>query len=224
MVAAYQGRPLGALGDLAAISFHETKNVVAGEAGALIINNERFESRAEILWEKGTNRTQFFRGLVDKYTWVDIGSSYLPSEITAAFLFAQLESAQQITDSRQRVWRQYHDAFAGWERDGVVRRPIVPAECSHNAHLYYLLFADLAHRTAAQQALRGAGIDAVFHYVPLHSSPAGRRFGRSAGALTVTDSVSERLLRLPLWAGMTEQETTLVIDTVTHALESAHAG
>jgi len=188
------------------------------------VNGERWEARAEILWEKGTNRTQFFRGAVDKYTWVDIGSSYLPSEITAAFLCAQLEAAREITERRQHVWRRYHEAFAPLESEGLIRRPMVPTGCAHNAHLYYLLFADLSRRTAAQDALRKAGLDAVFHYVPLHSSPAGRRFGRAFGSLPVTDAVSARLLRLPMWAGLPDDQISKAVQAIAGALESAHAG
>jgi len=221
LMATYRGRPLGSIGDLAAVSFHETKNVVAGEGGALIVNDGRWTSRAEILWEKGTNRTQFHRGEVDRYTWVDVGSSYLPSEITAAFLLAQLEAARTITDLRLAVWTKYHDAFAEWERKGLVRRPIVPSECAHNGHLYYLLFADLSHRSAVQSFLRRAGVDAVFHYVPLHSSPAGRKYGRAAGQLPVTDRTSDRLLRLPLWAAMTDADVALVTGAISEALVAA---
>jgi dTDP-4-amino-4,6-dideoxygalactose transaminase len=221
VMASYRGRPLGSIGDLAAISFHETKNVVSGEGGALIVNDGRWTARAEILWEKGTNRTQFHRGEVDKYTWVDVGSSYLPSEITAAFLLAQLQAARTITDRRLAVWAKYHAAFAEWERKGLVRRPIVPAECAHNGHLYYLLFTDLSHRSAVQSLLRRAGVDAVFHYVPLHSSPAGRKYGRTAGSLAVTDRTSDRLLRLPLWAAMTDADVTVVTDAISEALVAA---
>jgi dTDP-4-amino-4,6-dideoxygalactose transaminase len=219
----YQGRPLGHLGDLAAVSFHETKNVISGEGGALLVNHARWVQRAEILWEKGTNRSQFFRGMVDKYTWVDIGSSYLPSEINAAFLLAQLEMAEDITARRLAVWDRYHDAFAECEGKGVARRPVVSPDCTHNAHLYYLLFENQAHRTAVQGVLRAQGIDAVFHYVPLHSSPAGRRFGRTAGSLTVTERNADRLLRLPLWVGMTDEHIAIVTEAVSHALVQAHA-
>jgi dTDP-4-amino-4,6-dideoxygalactose transaminase len=214
----YRDRPLGTLGDLAAVSFHETKNVVAGEGGALLVNHARWAARSEILWEKGTNRAQFYRGETDRYTWIDVGSSYLPSEINAAFLLAQLEAAHAITEQRLTVWRRYHDAFDAWERKGVLRRPIVPSACRHNGHLYYLLFADLSHRTAVQSALRRAGIDAVFHYVPLHSSPAGRKYGRAARPLPVTDSTADRLLRLPVWAAMTAGDVEFVADTVSQAL------
>jgi dTDP-4-amino-4,6-dideoxygalactose transaminase len=224
LLATYRDRPLGSLGDLAAVSFHETKNVVAGEGGALLINDPRWSARAEIVWEKGTNRAEFFRGAVDKYTWVDIGSSYLPSEINAAFLLAQLEMADTITERRFAVWQRYHDAFAAAEADGIVRRPIVPGGCQHNAHLYYLLFADLSHRTAAQAFLRREGIDAIFHYVPLHSSPAGVRYARAAGPLPVTTRTADRLLRLPVWAGMTDRDVDFVVQTVSRALVEARAG
>jgi dTDP-4-amino-4,6-dideoxygalactose transaminase len=224
ILSSYRGRPLGSLGHLAALSFHETKNVIAGEGGALIVNDARWALRSEIVWEKGTNRTEFFRGGVDKYTWVDVGSSYLPSEINAAFLFAQLESADAITDRRLAVWQMYHDAFAPWERKGAVRRPIVPSDCRHNGHLYYLLFADLAHRSAVQSLLRRAGIDAVFHYVPLHSSPAGLKFGRAVGSLPVTERTAARLLRLPVWAGMTDGDVDLVTATVSQGLVETYAG
>jgi dTDP-4-amino-4,6-dideoxygalactose transaminase len=224
LFSSYRERRLGTFGDLSAVSFHETKNVIAGEGGALVVNNPRWSSRSEILWEKGTNRAQFFRGDVDKYTWVDIGSSYLPSEINAAFLLAQLEASQVITERRLAVWHRYHEAFEPWERRSLVRRPVVPADCAHNAHLYYLLFADATHRSAVQSFLRRAGIDAVFHYVPLHSSPAGRTYGRAAGAMPVTDSISGRLLRLPLWAGMGRREVADVVETLSHALTEVYAG
>jgi dTDP-4-amino-4,6-dideoxygalactose transaminase len=224
VMSTYRGRPLGTLSDLAALSFHETKNVIAGEGGALVVNDERWALRSEVVWEKGTNRTQFFRGSVDKYTWVDIGSSYLPSEINAAFLLAQLEAADDITARRLEIWACYHEAFEQCEREGIVRRPIVPAECHHNAHMYYLLFRDAAHRVAVQAHLRDAGVDAVFHYVPLHSSPAGRTYGRTAGSMTVTDSVAGRLLRLPLWVGMTEDDIHRVAQHVSRALGEVCAG
>jgi dTDP-4-amino-4,6-dideoxygalactose transaminase len=218
LLASYRGQPLGSIGAAATLSFHETKNVIGGEGGALIVNDLRWSARADVLWEKGTNRTQFHRGEVDRYTWVDVGSSYLPSEITAAFLFAQFESAQAITDRRLAVWRQYHEAFAPWEAKGVLRRPIVPAACRHNGHLYYLLFEDLSQRTSVQSLLHKAGVQAVFHYVPLHSSPAGQRYGRAATPLPVTDRTASRLLRLPLWAEMTEADVAFVADAVSQAL------
>ncbi|MGH2475303.1 MAG: dTDP-4-amino-4,6-dideoxygalactose transaminase [Candidatus Limnocylindrales bacterium] len=202
LLADYRGRPLGGIGQLAALSFHETKNIISGEGGALLINDPRFAERAEIIWEKGTNRSQFFRGQVDKYTWVDVGSSYLPGELVAAFLWAQLEDADAITARRLGIWERYHTAFADLEAAGVVRRPIVPADCGHNGHLYYLLLADLATRTRLIDRLKAAGIQAVFHYVPLHASPFGRSVGRSVGDMAVTDAASERLVRLPFWLGV----------------------
>lgn len=199
ILSTYRGRPLGSLGQLAALSFHETKNVISGEGGALLINDERFIERAEIVREKGTNRSKFFRGEVDKYTWVDIGSSFLPSEILAAFLAAQLEQADDITQRRLAIWNRYHAAFADLELQGKLRRPVVPAHCMHNAHMYYLLLPDIVSRTAFIDHLKQAGVGAVFHYIPLHSSPAGMKHGRTASPMTVTDDASERLVRLPLW-------------------------
>ncbi|MBB5203982.1 dTDP-4-amino-4,6-dideoxygalactose transaminase [Inhella inkyongensis] len=209
----YRGRPLGSLGDAAALSFHETKNIIAGEGGALLVNAPEWSERAEVMREKGTNRAQFFRGQVDKYTWVDVGSSFLPGELIAAFLLAQFEEAQAITAARMALWQRYHEAFAEQERQGLVRRPVLPAHCEHNAHMYYLLLPDLARRSALIEGLKARGVQAVFHYVPLHRAPAGQRFARAAGALPVTDAVSERLLRLPLWLGL-EPEQDRVIEAV----------
>ncbi len=217
LLSSYQGRPLGTFGQLSAISFHETKNVIAGEGGALVVNDEAFAHRAEVIREKGTNRTQFRRGEVDKYTWVDIGSSYLPSEIVAAFLWAQLEQADALTDWRREIWTRYHEAFADLEKKDRVRRPVVPSETLHNGHLYYLLMPNAAQRTQALQALAERDINAVFHYVPLHSSPAGRKYGRAAGDLVMTDDLASRLLRLPLYPGMTTEEQHRVIEAV-HSL------
>jgi len=204
VMAQYKGRALGAIGDLGCFSFHETKNIIAGEGGALLVNAERFVERAEIIREKGTNRSQFFRGMVDKYTWIELGSSYLPGELIAAFLRAQMEEAAAITAARLALWERYHAAFAGLEVVGRVRRPIIPAECSHNAHMYYLLVENFATRTALLAHLKQAGVLAVFHYVPLHSAPAGQKYGRSVGELPMTTELSERLLRLPLWVGLEE--------------------
>lgn len=212
ILATYRDRPLGGIGLLAALSFHETKNVISGEGGALLVNDARLIERAEIIREKGTNRSQFFRGQVDKYTWVDIGSSYLPSEILAAFLAAQLEHAQEITTRRRAIWNAYHAAFADLEAQGRLHRPIVPPHCTHNAHMYYLRLPDPAARTAFIDHLRGAGIGAVFHYIPLHSSPAGRKFGRAATPMTVTDAASDCLVRLPLW--LPDLDVGRVVDAV----------
>lgn len=204
LLSTYKGKPLGAIGHLGALSFHETKNIISGEGGALLINDQRLIERAEIIREKGTNRSKFFRGQVDKYTWVDIGSSYLPSEIIAAFLWAQMEEAEQITDERRLVWQQYHMAFEPLESQGLVTRPVVPANCKHNSHMYYLLLDDLAQRTAFINFLKEAEVHPVFHYIPLHSSPAGLRYGRVHGDMSVTDETGNCLVRLPLWVGMQE--------------------
>ena len=218
VMSTYKGRPLGSIGHLAAISFHETKNVISGEGGALLINDPKHIERAEIIWEKGTNRGQFFRGQVDKYTWVDIGSSYLPSEIIAAFLWAQLEEAESLTQRRLAIWEQYHEAFAGLEDAGKVRRPVIPPECRHNAHMYYLLLPDLQSRTTMLKELSVSGVNAVFHYVPLHSSLAGRKYGRAHGDLSYTRKVSDGLVRLPLWVGMAEEDVMRVVSAVREAL------
>jgi dTDP-4-amino-4,6-dideoxygalactose transaminase len=214
ILASYEDRPLGCFGPLAALSFHETKNVHCGEGGALLINDPEYRERAEILLDKGTNRRRFFRGQVDRYTWVDIGSSYALSDINAAFLWAQLEEAESITARRMEIWARYHQGFAGLEEQGVARRPVTPGDCSHNAHMYYLLLPDPDSRSRLIADLREVGIHAVFHYVPLHGSDAGRRYGRQAGDLTVTEDASERLVRLPLWPGMTDGEVERVIDAV----------
>jgi dTDP-4-amino-4,6-dideoxygalactose transaminase len=220
LLSTYKGRPAGGLGHLAALSFHETKNVTAGEGGALLINDERWLERAEILWEKGTNRSQFFRGQVDKYSWVDIGSSFLPSEINAAFLWAQLEEAEAITRERLRIWNRYHAGFADLEESGSATRPTIPAECRHNGHLYYLIVRDLATRTQLLARLSEQGIQALFHYVPLHDAPAGRRYGRAQGDLPCTRMAGDRLLRLPLWPGMDDATLDQVIGAVYRCLQA----
>lgn len=210
VMATYKGRALGSIGHIGAYSFHETKNIISGEGGAILINDEQFSARAEIIREKGTNRSQFYRGQVDKYTWQDIGSSYLPGEDTAAFLFAQLEHAQDITNKRLAIWQKYHDAFEVLEQKGVLRRPIIPAECEHNAHMYYILLDSLAQRTQLIQQFKKQDIHPVFHYIPLHSAPAGKRFARTHGVLTHTENLSECLLRLPLWVGLGEQQNAVL--------------
>jgi dTDP-4-amino-4,6-dideoxygalactose transaminase len=216
----WEGMPLGSIGALGTFSFHETKNVMSGEGGALLINDPALIERAEILQEKGTNRRAFHRGQVDKYSWVDLGSSFLPSELTAAFLWAQLQEAESITQRRLRIWERYHEALAPLERAGRLRRPIVPAHVRHNGHMYYLLLADGPARDAALKALDAIGINAVFHYVPLHSSPAGRRFGRADGPLPVTDETSARLLRLPMWVGMTDDDIDYVVGGLRRTVEA----
>jgi len=202
IMSTYKGRPLGSIGHMGAYSFHETKNIISGEGGALLVNDDRFVERAEIIREKGTNRSQFFRGQVDKYTWVDIGSSYLPGEITAAFLWAQMEEAESITTRRLAIWGQYHAALELLEVAGKLRRPIVPLTCQHNAHMYYVLLDSLETRTRVIDGLKDLGINTVFHYVPLHSASAGQKFGRTCGLMTNTEVLSEQLLRLPLWLGV----------------------
>ncbi|GAB4573708.1 MAG: dTDP-4-amino-4,6-dideoxygalactose transaminase [Anaerolineae bacterium] len=213
ILAQYHGRELGTIGHLGCLSFHETKNIISGEGGALLVNDERFVKRAEIIREKGTNRSAFFRGEVDKYTWVDVGSSYLPSELIAAFLWAQMEEAELITQRRLAIWQTYHEAFAELEARELVRRPVIPDGVRHNAHMYYLLLPSLEARTAFIERLKAAGIHSVFHYVPLHSAPGGQRFSRAVGSLEHTTSISERLVRLPLWIGV-EKYQEQIIETV----------
>ena len=223
ILSTYKGRPLGSIGHMAALSFHETKNIISGEGGALLVNDARFADRAEVIREKGTNRSQFFRGQVDKYTWVDLGSSYLPGELIAAFLWAQMEEADAITRRRLDLWNSYHERFAALEMCGSVRRPIVPGHCEHNAHMYYLLLPDLAARSAFIEQLKSRDIHPVFHYVPLHSSPYGATAGRSIGSMARTDSLSERLVRLPLWLGL-DEHIQRVSDEVILACASVSAG
>lgn len=213
LMASYKGRPLGSIGHLAALSFHETKNIISGEGGALLINDDRFAERAEVIREKGTNRSQFFRGQVDKYTWCDIGSSYLPGELTAAFLLAQMEEAQSITARRLAIWETYHSGLAALAATGQIRRPVIPQGCQHNAHMYYVLLDTVGKRTEMIGKLKDQGVSAVFHYVPLHSAPAGRKFGRTSGDLTNTEKLAGQLLRLPLWLGL-EKEQTLVLEAL----------
>lgn len=214
IMSTYKGRPLGSIGHIGALSFHETKNIIAGEAGALLINDPRFVEKAEIIREKGTNRSQFFRGQVDKYTWVEVGSSYLPGEITAAFLWAQMEEADVITRRRLDVWANYHQWFASLEKAGKVQRPTVPRECVHNAHMYYLMFPDLEKRSKVIERLKSKGIQTVFHYIPLHSSPVGKELGRALGDMRHTDAAGERLLRLPLWLGLEPDLADVIAEIV----------
>ena len=214
----YNDQPIGSYGDLAAFSFHGTKNIVSGEGGALAINNPLLIERAEIIWEKGTNRSQFFRGDVDKYTWVDIGSSYLPSDILAALLWAQLQQADSITQNRINIWNRYHHAFEELEKDRKVRRPIIPPQCQHNAHIYYLLVDSLDTRTQILANLKRAGVQATFHYVPLHSAPAGQKYGRQSGNLIVTEDICDRIVRLPLFANMTFEEADYIVSLIQEIL------
>lgn len=204
IMASYKGRVLGSIGHLGCYSFHETKNIISGEGGALLINDSALAKRAEIIREKGTNRNSFFRGQVDKYTWVDIGSSYLPGEIIAAFLWAQMQEADNISAQRLSIWHRYHSAFEKLEHAERLIRPTIPLGCEHNAHMFYLLLNDFADRTGFISEMKQYEINCVFHYVPLHSSPYGLVCGRAHGALTVTTCLADRLVRLPLWLGLEE--------------------
>lgn len=212
VMATYKGRALGSIGDLGAYSFHETKNVISGEGGALLVNDPEMALRAEIIREKGTDRTRFFRGEVDKYTWQEVGSSFLPGELIAAFLWAQLEEADRITQERLASWDRYHTLLETLESRGILRRPIIPEECQHNAHMYYVLLAPDIDRQGVLDKFKSQEISSVFHYVPLHSSPAGKRYGRTHGDLEVTKYCSERLVRLPLWVGITEEQQLRVVE------------
>jgi len=218
MGSSYKGPQLGSIGHMATLSFHETKNIISGEGGALLLNESRFNDRAEMIREKGTNRGQFFRGQVDKYTWVEIGSSYLPSDLVAAFLWAQMEEADAITQRRLDIWSIYHQGLSSLEAGGKVRRPVIPPECQHNAHMYYLLLPDLEQRTAFIESMKARDIQTVFHYVPLHDSPMGQKYGRASGDLSATRELSERLVRLPLWLGI-ESELERIIEQVIETVD-----
>jgi dTDP-4-amino-4,6-dideoxygalactose transaminase len=220
IMSSYKGKPLGSIGHLGAYSFHETKNIISGEGGALLINDADFAERAEIIREKGTNRGQFFRGQVDKYTWVDIGSSYLPGEVIAAFLWAQMEEADQITAKRLAIWKFYHEALAPLEAAGKLHRPIIPVECKQNAHMYYIVLPNLETRTQVIAQMKGAGINTVFHYVPLHDAPYGKTHGRVSDDLPITRMASDCLLRLPLWLGA-EVHQQRVVDELYSCLGNA---
>ena len=214
VMSTYKGRPLGTIGDFGCFSFHETKNYSMGEGGAILINAPQYIERAEILREKGTDRARFFRGQVDKYTWVDLGDSFLPSELNAAYLWAQLEMADEINDDRLKSWNRYNEAFADLKAKGLVELPFIPEGCVHNAHMFYLKCRDLTERTAFIQFLKERDILAVFHYVPLHSAPAGLRFGRFEGEDKYTTAESDRLVRLPLYYGLTDEDQARVIKAV----------
>jgi dTDP-4-amino-4,6-dideoxygalactose transaminase len=221
VMSTYKGRPLGSIGDFGCYSFHETKNIISGEGGALLVNNQNYIERAEIIREKGTNRSQFFRGQVDKYTWMDIGSSYLPGEIIAAFLLAQLEQAEFITRKRLEIWSLYHDAFKEFEIAGRLRRPVNPEGCMHNAHMYYLLMRDLDDRSYFIDAMKSHNVHCVFHYVPLHNSPYGRKVAKVSGELKVTENLADRLVRLPMWIGL-EQDQLKTIHSAINFFNSSN--
>lgn len=218
MMAKYKGRVLGSIGDLGAYSFHETKNVISGEGGALLVNNPDFVSRAEIIREKGTDRSRFFRGEVDKYSWQEIGSSFLPGELIAAFLWAQLEEAVNITSQRLSSWQYYHDMLGPLESKGKIRRPIIPKGCEHNGHMYYVLLSKKFNQRKVLDYFEKNGVSSLFHYIPLHLSPAGRKYGKVHGALEITSALSSRLIRLPLWVGLSKDQQDKVMDVLTEAV------
>lgn len=218
VMSTYKGRALGSIGDLGAYSFHETKNVISGEGGALLVNSPDMSLRAEIIREKGTDRSRFFRGEVDKYTWQEVGSSFLPGELIAAFLWAQLEAADRIIKLRLASWQRYHELLEPLEAKGILRRPSIPDDCEHNAHMYYVLLAEKIDRQSVLDSFKRNDILSVFHYVPLHSSPAGKRFGRSHDELNVTNQQSERLIRLPLWVGLTDEQQERVVKLLCNAV------
>jgi dTDP-4-amino-4,6-dideoxygalactose transaminase len=210
----YKGRQLGTFGAMATLSFHETKNFTSGEGGALLINDTKYIENAEILREKGTNRSRFFRGQVDKYTWVNVGSSYLPSDILAAMLLAQLEEREQVQSCRQKVWQRYYGELGTWAEENQVQLPFVPAHCEQTYHMFYLLFPNLKKRQAAILYLKEQGIQAVFHYLPLHLSPMGEKYGGREGDCPVTERISDQLLRLPFYTDMTDDDQMCVIETL----------
>ena len=220
----YKGRPLGSIGHLGAFSFHETKNISSGEGGMCVINDERFVRRAEIIWEKGTNRAEFYRGMVNKYGWVDMGSSFLPSEFNAAYLWAQLEAADEINENRLASWNRYYEAFKPLADKGILELPTVPAGCVHNAHMFYLKCKDLETRQAYIQFMKENDILCVFHYVPLHSAPAGLKFGRFAGEDEHTTPDSDRLVRLPMYYNLAEEDIQKVIDKTLEFFEQRDGG
>lgn len=220
VMASYKGKVLGSIGDLGAYSFHETKNVISGEGGALLVNQEDFIRQAEIIREKGTDRSRFFRGEVDKYTWQSVGSSFLPGELIAAFLWAQLQEAESITQRRLSTWDNYHQLLEPLEAEGLLRRPTIPAECKHNAHMYYILLPEEKNRQSVIDGLKTKQINTVFHYVPLHSSPAGLQLGRVQGVMAITDSISARLIRLPLWIGISQTQQEQVTEVLTSLLKA----
>ena len=214
VMSSYKGKPLGTIGDFGCYSFHETKNYSMGEGGAIVVNNSKYNDRAEIIREKGTNRSRFLRGQIDKYTWVDFGDSFLPSELNAAYLWGQLIHADEINNDRLSTWNAYYDAFKPLEEEGLCELPVIPNGCIHNAHMFYLKLKDLKQRTEFIQYLKEHNVLSVFHYIPLHSAPAGLKFGRFHGVDEYTTKDSNRLTRLPLYYGMTKEDRETVIQTV----------
>ena len=222
VMSTYKGRALGTIGDLGCYSFHETKNYSMGEGGALVINRPQYNERAEILREKGTNRAKFFRGQVDKYTWVDFGDSYLPSELNAAYLWAQLEHADEINQNRLDTWNRYYETFQPLAQEGKLELPVIPEDCAHNAHMFYIKLRDLEERTAFISHMKSKGVSCVFHYVPLHSAPAGWKFGRFHGEDVYTTKESERLVRLPLYYGLSAEDVSAVTAAARSFFERTH--
>lgn len=216
----YKGKQLGTIGDLGTYSFHETKNIISGEGGALVINNEKFIERAEIIREKGTNRSKFFRGQVDKYTWVDIGSSFLPSDMIAAFLYSQLENIDKINEKRLQIWHKYDEFFKQY--DNIIRRPIVPDDCKHNAHMYYILFKNLDIRTKFIDFMKQNQVSTVFHYIPLHSSPAGMKYCKTVGKMDVTNNISDTLVRLPMYYELSETDMAKIFSLCNEFFKNLH--
>ena len=219
VMSTYRGKRLGGIGHLAAYSFHETKNVISGEGGSLQINDEALVVSCEMIREKGTDRSQFLRGEKDKYTWQTIGSSFLPSELIAAFLWAQLSEVEQITRDRLLLWDSYHELLEPLENDGLLQRPFVPAECQHNAHMYYVILPESVDRQRVISAVGAQNIQLVSHYVPLHSAPAGKKYGRTPETLEITDLISSSLLRLPLWVGLEYDQQVRVVEALRAALK-----
>lgn len=216
----YQGAYLGSIGDLGAFSFHETKNIISGEGGALLVNDPKLGERAEIIREKGTNRKKFFRGEVDKYTWQEVGSSYLPGDLIAAFLWAQLEEARSITSRRIAIWNIYNELLASTADKQLLTLPHIPSDCEHNGHMYYVLLPRGINRQKVIDALKRVMINVVFHYIPLHNAPAGIHFGRVSNSMDVTNDIAERILRLPLWVGITREEQEKVCGSLHRIIEN----
>lgn len=212
IMSTYKDRALGSIGDFGAYSFHETKNIISGEGGALLVNDPTMADSAEIIREKGTDRSRFFRGEVDKYTWQEAGSSFLPGELIAAFLLAQLNAADELTKKRQDRWEIYHQLLQPLEAKGILKRPTTPQECKHNGHMYYVILSSKFHRQKVIEEFRRNEIHALFHYVPLHTSPAGVKYGRAHGSLANTDRVANQIIRLPLWAGISKDQQTRVVE------------
>ena len=219
VMATYKNKPLGSLGNFGCFSFHETKNLISGEGGALLVDSPAHADLAEIIWEKGTDRNKFFRGEVDKYTWQSKGSSFLPGELTSAFLAAQLDEANRITKERLRIWDYYHQIFEAFEEEGLVSRPKIPSYSKHNAHMYYLILSNSFERSEVLRELREQSIFAVSHYVPLHSSPAGLMYGKVGSSMDVTNHISDKIFRLPLWIGLTRSDQDRIAESLKNILK-----